>query len=78
MKNKSQKSVIILSRFGCLIPVLMVLNLSFGWIFFKVWAWLAIEAGLLFLFIINSFVLFRRVFREGKGGDFIDVEEGRG
>jgi len=61
---------------GCLLPLLIVLNLFFGRLFFKTSAWLAIEGVLILLFLLNSYISFRRIFRPGRKrqGGVIDVE----
>jgi len=63
---------------GCLLPFLIVFNLLFGKLFFKTSLWLAIEGGLLLLFLINSYLGLRRIHspggRHSRRRDVIDVE----
>jgi len=65
---------------GCLLPFLILFNLIFGLIFFKPLTWVIIEASLLLLFIINSYLLAKKIntgFSESsknKRGKVIDVQ----
>jgi len=61
---------------GCLLPILIVLNLFFGRLFFKTSAWLVIEGILILLLMLNSYISFRSVFtaKRRKRGGVIDVE----
>ena len=54
------KTLFFSSRTGCLLPVLIFFNLFFGWIFFPLRLWLAIEGILILLFFLNSYILLRR------------------
>jgi hypothetical protein len=46
---------------GCLLPLLVFLNLIFGWLIFKpVTLWLAIEGILIVLFLLNSYIFIKR------------------
>jgi hypothetical protein len=51
---------------GCLLPLLIILNLFFGRIFFSLKLWLAIEGVLIALFIINSYIFTRQFFSVAK------------
>ncbi len=55
------KSVFFISQTGCLLPVLILFNLFFGWLFFPPFFWLSLEGILILLFFINSYILIRRV-----------------
>ena len=69
------KSFVFFSRSGCLLPLLINFNLFFGWIFFKFSHWLLIEAILVTLFLINSFIMTRNIFSASrKRDDVIDVK----
>ena len=70
------KSVVFSSRAGCLLPLLIILNLLFGWRIFKPLEWLAVGAVLALLFIFNSIVVARQVFPRGSSrrSGAIDVE----
>jgi len=61
---------------GCLLPLLIVLNLFFGRLFFSASHWLAIEGILVLLFLFNSYITARRVFSSSrkKRSNVIDVE----
>ncbi|MDO8663204.1 MAG: hypothetical protein Q7K98_08330 [Candidatus Omnitrophota bacterium] len=61
---------------GCLLPLLIVLNLFFGRLFFDTGHWLAIEGILILLFFFNSYISLRRVFWPGskKRDGAIDVK----
>jgi len=61
---------------GCLLPLLIVLNLFFGKLFFNTSHWLAIEGILVLLFLLNSYISIQRFFRPGrkKRDGAIDVE----
>ncbi len=64
-----------LSQTGCLLPSLILLNLFFGWMFFQPLAWLSLEGVLILLFIINFFILARRISSlPGKPNNVIDVK----
>jgi len=57
---------------GCLLPLLIILNLLFGMaIFNSIYLWLAIEAALILTFIIKIHVLMQRIrqqiYPEGNG-----------
>lgn len=75
MKQPQNKSFLLVSQTGCLLPMLMILNLFFGWIFFKPLIWLFTEGALILLFIINSYVLIKKVSSlSARRSDVIDVE----
>ncbi|MDD5431885.1 MAG: hypothetical protein PHO70_02735 [Candidatus Omnitrophica bacterium] len=73
LKNRS---FIYLGQSGCLLPVLILFNLFFGWIFFKPLIWLGIGGILVLLFIINSYILVKKVsnMASAKNKSAIDVE----
>jgi hypothetical protein len=74
-KQNSAKSFVFFSQSGCLLPLLIFLNLLFGWMFFRSKTWLLIEGILILLFIINSYVLARRISSFSfKAHEAIDVE----
>lgn len=69
------KSVLLISQTGCLLPLLILLNLFFGWMFFKPLVWLSIEGILILLFMLNSYILARRISSFlAKGNKVVDVE----
>lgn len=60
-KNNSIKSFVFFSRTGCLLPLLIILNLFFGWIFLRLKYWLITEAILILLLIINGYIITRKI-----------------
>lgn len=74
-KDKSIKSFVFFSQAGCLLPLLIILNLFFGWMFLKPIVWLLTEAILILLFMINSYILTRRISSfSTKRDNVVDVE----
>lgn len=69
------KSLVFISRTGCLLPVLIIFNLFFGWLFLKPLHWLVFEVVLIFLFIFSSFWVMKKFFSQNKKySNVIDVE----
>jgi uncharacterized membrane protein len=69
------KPIVFFSRTGCLLPLLIILNLFFGWIFFKPLEWLAVGLILVLLFMLSSIILTRKIFSvSSKDKRIIDVE----
>ena len=67
--------MIIFSQSGCLLPLLILINLFFGLAFFKFGTWLAIELILILLFLLNSLFMARKIFSQPrKNNKVIDVE----
>jgi len=75
-KDNQIKSFVFLSRSGCLMPLLIVLNLFFGWIFLKPVPWLVVEAVLMLLFVIHSYITARKIVSasSSRRHNAIDVE----
>ena len=74
-KDNSIKSFIFFSRTGCFLPLLIILNLFFGWIFLKPLYWLLLEVVLILLFAINTYIITRKITGfSKKRDDVIDVE----
>jgi len=68
-------SIFFCSQSGCLLPLLILSNLFFGWMFLKPLTWLAVEGILIIMFLINSYILTRKLSSTSqKRKDFIDVE----
>jgi hypothetical protein len=68
-------SFVFLAHTGCLLPFLILFNFLLGWVFLKPLAWLAVEALLILLFLLNSYLLAKRTsasILRGKGA--IDTE----
>jgi hypothetical protein len=64
-----------ISRAGCLLPLLIVLNLIFGWIFFKPGTWLLVELILILLLALNSYFLAKKISSfPRRQADVIDVK----
>jgi len=67
--------MIFISQTGCLLPLLIILNLFFGWIFFKPAVWLLVGAVLILLFVVNSYFIIRMIIKPPqKKGGIIDIE----
>ena len=74
-KNSSMKSIVFFSRAGCILPLLTILNLFFGWLIFKPRHWLFIEVTLLLLFMLNTYIFTRKVIStSSKRDNVIDVK----
>jgi|GEM_PF-712587 len=54
-------SFVLLNQTGCFLPFLIILNLFFGWMFFKPLAWLIIEAALVVLFLLTSWFFVKKI-----------------
>lgn len=75
MRNNSIKSFVFFSRTGCLLPLLIILNLLSGWIFLRPIYWLLTEVILILLFIVNSYIISRKIIStSSRRNDIIDVE----
>ena len=69
------RSVLIFSQTGCFLPLIFLINLIFGWMFFKPLTWLAIEGVILSLILINSLLLVRKISSLTKTkSNVIDIE----
>ena len=69
--------IILLGRMGCLLPLLIIFNLFFGWMFFGFLLWALIEIVLIIIFILVSLLTARRIFRQEQQKDkdnVIDIE----
>lgn len=55
------RSFIVLNQAGCLLPLLIILNLFFGWMIFKPVTWLVIGLILTALFLFNSIITSKKV-----------------
>lgn len=73
---KNPQSLFFFSQSGCLLPILIVLNLLFGWMFFRPLVWLLIEAALILIFLLNSFAAAKKIISGPplKRRSAIDVE----
>jgi len=68
------KSFVFFSRTGCFLPLLIIFNLLFGWIFLRPLHWLLVEAILILFFIISGYVIMRKIISSSKRNDAIDIE----
>ena len=69
------RSVLIFSQTGCFLPLIFLINLIFGWMFFKPLTWFAIEGVILLLILINSLLLVRKISSLTKTkSNVIDIE----
>ena len=73
--------VIFSGQTGCLLPLLIMLNLLFGRpIFNSVYLWLGVEAGLIIIFIIKIYIFTQRITQQLRAGSHkphgrvVDVE----
>lgn len=74
-KDKHLRSFVFFSGSGCLLPALIIFNLLFGWIFLKPKLWLITEAILILFFIINGYIITRKIISpSSKRDDAIDVK----
>lgn len=71
MKNNS---IFIVNQAGCLLPLLILLNLFFGWMIFKPFTWLAIGLVLMLVFLLNSIIMTRKISTSPKRKGVIDIE----
>ena len=78
MRGVMPNSVFLFSYSGCLVPFLLVANFLFGWMFLNFKQWLLVEAVLLLLLWLNSFILSKKITRNaprrGSRRGVIDVE----
>jgi hypothetical protein len=73
--NLHNKSFILISHVGSFLPLLIILNLLFGWLFFSFIHWLLIELGLIILFILNSIIFTKKIFSTlSQDSDVVDIE----
>jgi len=73
--NNSVKSFVFFSQAGCLLPLLIIFNLLFGWFFLRPAHWLLLEAILILLFILNAFIFTKKILSvSAKHGNIIDTE----
>ncbi len=75
-KDKHLNSFVFFSSSGCFLPLLIILNLFFGWIYLKPLQWLIVEAVLVLIFVINGFSVTRKIASASprKRTNVIDVE----
>ncbi len=70
------KSLVFFAKTGCFLPLLIILNIFFGLIFFKPFIWLSIGIILGLLFFANFFLLAKKItsFSSKKNSQVIDVD----
>lgn len=79
MQNPDNKNInkafLFVGSTGCLLPLFIILNLFFGWIFFSLSQWAILEAVLILIFSIKSSILAKKISSLSSGkNDSIDVE----
>jgi len=57
----TQNSFVFFNQVGCLLPLLLIFNLFFGWVFLRPLHWLILEAVLFLLFLLSGYAFTRRV-----------------
>ncbi len=78
-------NMVFAARTGCALPFLIIFNFIFGWIFLRPVYWMALEAVLVGLFVLNIIFLKNKLFsafktspkdaRGGKkSGNIVDIE----
>ncbi len=73
--HSHNQSIFFVSQAGCFLPSLILFNLLFGWMFFKLHVWLLIEGTLILLFMLNARIAMRKIFSfSSKHSNVIDVE----
>jgi len=73
----TQNSFVFFNQAGCLLPLLLIFNLFFGWVFLRTLHWLILEAVLLLLFLLSGYSFTRRVISgsyRGRRPGAIDAE----
>lgn len=69
------KGIFFVAQTGCFLPILILFNLFFGWMFVKPHFWLGIEVILILLFILNSYLFAKKVSSfSPRRGKVVDVE----
>ncbi|MCX5711495.1 MAG: hypothetical protein NTY47_00255, partial [Candidatus Omnitrophica bacterium] len=61
ISKTSSNSFVVFNQSGCFLPFLIVLNLFFGWMFFKPATWLFVEAALAVILLINSWFFVKKI-----------------
>jgi len=73
--NLQNKSFFLISHAGCFLPLLIMLNLLFGWLLFGFFHWLLIGLGLIILFILTSVIFAKKIFSSvSQDPGVIDIE----
>ena len=69
------KAMVYIAHAGCLLPILLILNLFFGWLIFKPLIWIGLELVLLLGFVLSSYVFAKSILYSRPGNnEAIDVE----
>ncbi|MDD5595287.1 MAG: hypothetical protein PHY94_03470 [Candidatus Omnitrophica bacterium] len=77
MPTQRMQSLVFFSQTGCLLPLLIMGNLFFGWLFLKPLYWLGLEGALILLFLLNAVILSKKISfssKEKKRKGVIDIE----
>lgn len=59
--HNRDKAVLFTARMGCFLPLLILFNLFFGWLFLKPAVWLLTECVLILFLIINTYILIKKI-----------------
>ncbi|MCX5695005.1 MAG: hypothetical protein NT014_07830 [Candidatus Omnitrophica bacterium] len=74
-RNSQMQSVVLMNRSGCLLPLLIILNLFFGRMFFSFRDWFLVGLVLALIFLLNSISATRKIISAGtRRSGAIDVE----
>lgn len=73
-QNKTS-SFLLVSHTGCILPLFIILNFFFGWIFLGLFKWLIVEALLILILVIKSLIIAKKIVSVSSGrGKIIDVK----
>lgn len=73
--GKKSKSFLLISQTGCFLPLFIVFNLFFGWIFLGFLKWLLIEVLLILILMVKSIIIAKKITSISPGPDkVIDVK----
>ena len=70
------RSLFFVSQTGCLLPVLIVFNLMFGWMFFKLSTWILVEVVMILLFVLSARFMMKKIVSSSfsRRENVVDVE----
>lgn len=69
------KAMVYIAHAGCLLPILLIFNLLFGWLIFNPLTWIGIELILFLSFVLSSYIFARFIFYpRPRNNEAIDVE----
>jgi len=74
-KGKTLGPFVLFGASGCLLPLLVIFNLLFGWMFLKPAHWLITEVVLVLFFIVKGYIFTRNIISVSRKYDgAIDVK----